>query len=169
MKDYEDILSSGEFTQRKKKVNGKLKGNRYENSIAKKLNKVFDTTEFCRTPGSGAFATTHTLPQHIKVAGDLITPINFRFIIECKNGYKIEIDHLVNKKSAIWDFIRQAKRDGESINKDWLLIYKKDRRKGIAISNVSYPGIMKVDLPSKCFLYDLDDLLQLPVENFFCD
>ena len=80
MKDIIDIKKLG----KKKRVNSKAKGGAFERQIANILNERFDTKEFNRTPGSGAFATTHQLPEHITVAGDLITPLKFKFCIECK-------------------------------------------------------------------------------------
>ena len=54
-----------------------------------------------RSPGSGAFSTTHKLPDHLKFSGDLITPKNFRFIIECKKGYNKEnLGSIFNLKST---------------------------------------------------------------------
>jgi Holliday junction resolvase len=76
--------------KKKKKVNSRTKGSTFERQIAKKLNERFNTTEFMRSPGSGAFASTHTLPEHLKIHGDLITPKNFKFCIECKKGYNKE-------------------------------------------------------------------------------
>ena len=97
MKDDFDVSP----LRKKKKVNSRAKGNRFENKIAKTLNERFDTKEFCRTPGSGAFATTHKLPEYLKVYGDLITPEKFKFIIECKKGYNEEqVSDLLNPKST---------------------------------------------------------------------
>ena len=90
-KKIEDILSHGEFKQ-KKRINSRRKGNAFERKISTLLNERFETNEFCRSPGSGAFATTHKLPQHIKVHGDLITPEKFKFVIECKSGYTSDRD-----------------------------------------------------------------------------
>ena len=78
MKDEFDITP----LKKKKKVNSRAKGNRFENKIAKMLNERFKTKEFCRSPGSGAFATTHTLPEYLKIYGDLITPERFKYVIE---------------------------------------------------------------------------------------
>ena len=50
--------------KKKKKVNSRAKGSTFERQIAKLLNNRFNTTEFSRTPGSGAFATTHSLPDY---------------------------------------------------------------------------------------------------------
>ena len=76
--NLDEILNHGEF-KKKKRVNSRRKGNAFEREIAKLLNTRFNTTDFCRSPGSGAFATTHLLPQYMKVYGDLITPENFNF------------------------------------------------------------------------------------------
>ncbi len=73
--------------KKKKRKNSRAKGSTFERSIAKTLNDRFNTSEFSRSPGSGAFATTHTLPDHLKIYGDLITPQNFKYCIECKKGY----------------------------------------------------------------------------------
>ena len=88
---------------KKKRKNSRRKGNNFENKICKTLNERFKTEEFCRTPGSGAFATTHKLPEYLQIAGDLITPSNFRFLIECKNGYSkdLKISDFFNEKSWI--------------------------------------------------------------------
>ena len=107
MKDDFDVSP----LRKKKKVNSRAKGNRFENKIAKTLNDRFNTKEFCRTPGSGAFATTHTLPEYLKVYGDLITPEKFKFIIECKKGYNEEqVSDLLNPKSKISKMIAKANR-----------------------------------------------------------
>ena len=83
-KNIESILDFGEFSK-KKRVNSKRKGSTFERKIAKMLNERFDTKEFSRTPGSGAFATSHrNLPEHLRIQGDLITPSNFPFVVECK-------------------------------------------------------------------------------------
>ena len=81
MEDKYDLTS---LRKKPKRKNSRTKGNTFERHIAKTLNDRFETTEFSRSPGSGAFATTHTLPEHLKIYGDLITPQNFKFCIECK-------------------------------------------------------------------------------------
>ena len=55
MKDIVNI----EKLKKKKRVNSKAKGGAFERQVANMLNEQFDTKEFCRTPGSGAFATVH--------------------------------------------------------------------------------------------------------------
>jgi len=130
MKDNYDISA----LKKKKRVNSKAKGSSFERSIAKILNDRFNTTEFSRTPGSGAFATTHTLPDHLKIYGDLITPQNFKYCIECKKGYNKEnLYSLYNYSSDTWKFIKQCEKDSEKCQKIPMVIFKQDRQKTLAI------------------------------------
>jgi hypothetical protein len=102
-----------------------------KNSI---LNEHFNTTEFMRSPGSGAFSTTHNLPEHLKFSGDLITPKNFRFIIECKKGYNKEnLGSTFNTKSDLLNFIQQADRDARKIQKQFLIVFQQDRKDMLCI------------------------------------
>jgi len=117
-----------------KKVNSRQKGAAFERSISKLLNKTFSTEEFCRSPGSGAFATTHKLPDYLKIYGDLITPSNFRFTIECKKGYNnINLYSLLDYSSKFWEFIDQSEKDSVSSKKEPMVIFKQDRQPTLAI------------------------------------
>jgi len=169
MKDDFDVTP----LKKKKRVNSRAKGNRFENKIAKQLNERFDTKEFCRTPGSGAFATTHTLPEYLKVYGDIITPERFKYIIECKKGYNEEqVSDLFNSKSNICKMIDQAHRDSKRSSRKFLLFIGQDRREPIAITN-------SMDLPTaNCYLkgkvnkvevliFKLADLLLIDNTYFF--
>ena len=143
MKDDFDVTP----LKKKKKVNSRAKGNRFENKIAKILNERFNTKEFCRTPGSGAFATTHTLPEYLKVYGDLITPEKFKYVIECKKGYDGEqVSDLLNPKSTISKMIDQAHRDSKKSSKKFLLIIGQNRQEPVAITN-------QTDLPVKGWMF----------------
>ena len=130
MEDNYDI--SG--LKKKKKVNSRTKGNSFERQIAKTFNDRFNTTEFSRSPGSGAFATTHTLPDYLKIYGDLITPQNFKYCIECKKGYNKEnLYSLYNYSSDFWGFLDQCLKDSEKCGKIPMVIYKQDRQPTLAI------------------------------------
>lgn len=121
--------------KKKKRKNSRAKGSTFERDIAKILNEKLETTEFARSPGSGAFATTHTLPDHLKIHGDLITPKQFRFCIECKKGYNKEnLYSLFNHSSQFWKFIEQSERDAEKSGKDPLVIFKQDRQPTLAVT-----------------------------------
>jgi len=126
--------------KKKKKVNSRAKGSTFERHIAKTLNDRFKTTEFSRTPGSGAFATTHTLPDHLKIYGDLITPLNFKYCIECKKGYNKEnLYSLYNYSSQFWKFIDQCEKDSEKCQKIPMVIFKQDRQPTIAVVPAHIP------------------------------
>tara|TARA_R110000824_G_scaffold209686_4_gene395551 strand:- start:424 stop:954 length:531 start_codon:yes stop_codon:yes gene_type:complete len=129
-----DIVNISKL-KKKKRVNSKAKGGAFERKIANMLNEEFNTKEFNRTPGSGAFATTHQLPEHITVAGDIITPKNFKFSIECKKGYNDQtIQSLLDYKSKIWEFIGQAEKDAKKIKKVPMIIYQQDRKDILVIT-----------------------------------
>jgi hypothetical protein len=152
MKDDFDVTP----LKSKKKINSRAKGNRFENKVAKTLNDRFNTKEFCRTPGSGAFATTHSLPEYLKVYGDLITPEKFKFIIECKKGYDGEqVSDLLNPKSSISKMIAQAHRDSKKSSRKFLLIIGQNRQEPVAITNHN-----QTDLPVKGWMFKgyIDDL-----------
>ena len=169
MKDDFDVSP----LRKKKKVNSRAKGNRFENKIAKMLNERFDTKEFCRTPGSGAFATTHTLPEYLKVYGDLITPEKFKFIIECKKGYNEEqISELLNPKSTTLKMIAQAHRDSKKSSRKFLLIIGQNRRDPIAITNemslpVKGPTFKGSFEDLEVSMFRLSDLLSIEESYFF--
>ena len=134
--------------KKKKKENSRAKGSTFERSIAKMFNDRFKTAEFSRTPGSGAFATTHSLPDYLKIYGDLITPMNFKYCIECKKGYNKEnLYSLYNYSSDFWKFVDQCEKDSEKCQKIPMVIFKQDRQKILAI--VPYNIIYKSNSMTK--------------------
>jgi hypothetical protein len=165
-KNLEDVLSVGEFSK-KKRVNSKRKGATFERKIATMLNERFHTKEFSRTPGSGAFATSHkNLPENLRIQGDLITPTWFKFVVECKNGYDLQIDDLFKRKSDFWSFIRQAERDAQGAHKEWMVVYQKTRRVAMVIVPKQYGVKPELVLNETYFIYPLNEFLKLPNEVF---
>tara|TARA_R110000851_G_scaffold18946_5_gene58940 strand:- start:2411 stop:2947 length:537 start_codon:yes stop_codon:yes gene_type:complete len=168
-----DALTS-QFTKGKKRINSRRKGAAFERKIAKTLNTKFDSKEFSRSPGSGAFATTHNLPTHLQLHGDILTPLKFKFVIECKSGYdQVDIFDLFDDGKDFDKFIKQAKRDGKKANKPFMLIYKKTRsRKTIVATSLGYfkndiCHLKSIDVPSKgVTLYLLEDILYLDNSKF---
>jgi Holliday junction resolvase len=162
MKDNYDISA----LKKKKKVNSRAKGSTFERQIAKILNDRLGTTEFSRTPGSGAFATTHSLPDHLKIYGDLITPQNFKYCLECKKGYNNQnLYSLYNHSSDFWKFIDQCQKDSEKCGKIPMVIFKQDRQPTLAIipSNIvvesnNYIEIHKDNQYYRIYMFD--DLLK---------
>ena len=161
MKDIVDLKK----LKKKKRVNSKTKGGAFERKIANLLNEQFETKEFNRTPGSGAFATTHLLPEHITVAGDLITPKNFKFCIECKKGYNDQtIYSLLDYNSKIWDFIKQCEKDAKKMKKVPMIIYKQDRRDILVIT---YKDMFTTLIPSLTIFKDNKETLQIDIYSIY--
>jgi len=160
--------------KKKKRVNSRAKGSSFERSVAKILNDRFNTTEFSRTPGSGAFATTHTLPDHLKIYGDLITPLNFKYCIECKKGYNKEnLYSLYNYSSDFWKFVDQCEKDSEKCHKIPMVIFKQDRQKTLAIVpyNILYKSnnYIEIHKEEKTYrVYLFDDILK-ELDYFWLD
>lgn len=159
--DLSELVKKG-----KKKINSRSKGNNFENKIAKILNKRFNTTDFARTPGSGAFATTHKLPSHLQVYGDLITPSNFRFIIEAKKGYNKErICDLFNPKSDLNRMIVKAERESRNANKKFLFILSQNNKDPLVVTNEiissNQDNLLTGNISGlKVSIIGLDDLLE---------
>ena len=90
--DFEDFVTDEDLLnkKKKKKVNGKKKGNRTELELTKILNKRFGTG-FSRSVGSGnRWSQTNHMPKHAQeiFSGDLIAPLGFKFVLESKGGYE---------------------------------------------------------------------------------
>jgi hypothetical protein len=160
MKDDYDLSKITE----KKRINSRTKGSSFERKIAKLFNDHFNTKEFSRSPGSGAFATTHTLPDHLQIYGDLITPQSFKFCIECKKGYNKEnIYSLLDNSSVLWGFIKQCEKDSQKCNKLPLVLFQQDRRPIMAITwnNIfdAFIPHITIGIGIEYAIYKLEDLL----------
>jgi len=168
-------------------VNSKKKGNRGERKIVEMLNNHFDTKEFARVPASGAISTIHKLSKNsIKsYCGDIVTPDNFRFSVENKYGYEVDLYNLFQEdngdKRKIQDFIDQAIKDSSKVSGiEPMVIYTRTRKKPlVAIRKL----VLTTDLLNSLNQYivfkykkeewivsDLNEILRnFPKEFFFLD
>jgi len=168
----QDDYDLSKLNQKDKRVNSRNKGNTFERKIAKMLNERFGVKEFNRSPGSGAYATTHNLPEHLKIHGDLITPKDFKFCIECKKGYNKEnIYSLLDYSSDFWGFIEQCEKDSEKSYKVPLVLYQQDRRAILAITRAnnfeqSIPHI-RIKKEHEYDIYNLNDILGASTVSWF--
>jgi len=133
---------TGKF--KRKKINGKKKGNRGELKICKILTEKLGMGSFQRTPSSGAFSTTHVLSPEAQLclSGDLIAPVpNFAFSIENKCGYNdIEIGKILMEKpqlKQLGEFLEQSCVDADRTDRIPMVIYSKDYRDPVAIIPVN--------------------------------
>lgn len=116
----------------------KLKGNTFEREISTLLNNKYQTSEFSRAPGSGAYfggqnkskaGTAHSIET---LTGDIITPLDFPYSIECKsyspqtgpNFYAI----ITGQDRTLDKWIAQAESDASKKNKQPLLFIKITRK-----------------------------------------
>jgi len=117
-------------------ANPNVKGANFERQIANLLSDHFKskyntTNSFRRNiEGSGSFfggKNTHRTKTHINVVvGDIITPENFPYVIECK-AYKTapSLQAIVKQKVGLFDkWIEQVETDAKAVNKHPLLIVK---------------------------------------------
>lgn len=151
------------------KINSHKKGGDFSRKICNIFNKKFETKEFSKTPGSGAYATTHNLPEHLKIYGDIITPKKFRFCIECKKGYNdITFYDFLNPKSLFWKFIEQCEKDSLTCKKDPLIIIKQDYKPIFVIVDYSIliPYEIKFKNPNILVYKDQTTYIILPLEKF---
>lgn len=164
----EDSVNLSELVKSKKtkRVNSRTKGNAFERKVAQILNEHFKTTEFCRSPGSGAFATVHNLPEHLNLGGDLLTPKDFPYLIECKKGYDFKVADLFNPKSKFIEILVKLDKEALKHKKSSLLIFQQDRQ-NILVVKPCHPReftVKRVELSNEAkVIMTLDDFLK-----FYC-
>jgi len=162
----EDSYDFEKLRKKPKRKNSKAKGSAFERKVAKILNEHFETTDFQRSPGSGAYATTHNLPDHLKIYGDLITPKNFIYTIECKKGYNdLDIYSLLDHKSKIYKFIEQAETDANKAKKEAIVLMAQDRRDIIALIKQDSHISNQLKLNKKRIIYILHDYILVSLKD----
>lgn len=135
--DLELITDGTEEKERKKKVDGKGKGDRGELMLGKFLGKHFGH-EFSRGVGSGnRWSHVKEMPQHAKdtFLGDICTPDGFAWVIECKNGYDDDIDlnNAFHPIAELDKWITKALRDSELSGRKPIICWKRKWKPWIAI------------------------------------
>lgn len=134
--EFDDFVNDDLTKPRKKRKNGKRKGNRTELDLTKVLNARFGTG-FSRSVGSGnRWSQVSHLPKHARdvFSGDLVVPVGFRFAIESKGGYDgIDINSLfVRGNSELDSFLKQAFDDGRRCGRMPMLCWKRTRKPWLA-------------------------------------
>lgn len=165
---------------KKKKVNGKKKGDSYELLVAKDLSKRFHDT-FRRVPRSGAFmggqnrAYNKDLRRDAQeiLSGDIITPIWFPFVLECKN-YKDtpKIRNLFSNGDKELDkWIKQARSESEVTEKPWVILFKVTTIRGkqfaVMDKNVFSSHVCEKNYPNGYIMYK--DSIIVDYKVFFDD
>jgi hypothetical protein len=131
----------------------KIKGHRFERKIAHMLSEWWGHPgSFVRTPGSGAYAqyTGEDLKERLR--GDLITPREFPFFIECKCVEKFEFHHLLeNFDSSIFKrwFDALVKKSGKFYP---LLIFSRNRWDVFMCMREDHYLSLKLNIPVRMIL-----------------
>ena len=141
MEDFNlDDIPESPFSRnpnKKKRINSKKKGNRWELKLAKELSAKFHD-EFRRVPQSGGFVGGKNRTRNMFLredakeifAGDLICPKWFTFAIEAKDYKDSPKMHnlLAIGDKDLDDWIKQARKDADFAKKDWLVIFNITRK-----------------------------------------
>ncbi len=151
----------------KKKINSRTKGQVGERQIVKILNDFYQTDEFMRTPGSGAFGTTHktslTSDNINAFVGDIIVPKWFEYSLEVKSYKEISLWKILETgKTQFDEQLDEEEKDlGISEKKAVLLVFKQNRREWMTMFNkdlievTTYPRIEfedRIIIPFRDFL-----------------
>jgi Holliday junction resolvase len=136
--EVDDIFSP----KKKKKINSSVKGKTNEREIVKILNKRFAPLlsnnpswgMFARTMGSGNRFSQVCLSYNAKqvFSSDISCPPPFKFTIESKGGYDIDLSSAFSGNKELDAFLKQATEDGEKSNKIPMVLWKKNRRPRLA-------------------------------------
>lgn len=159
--------------ERKKKVDGKKKGNRTELELTKVLTGRFGQS-FSRTVASGARWAQTTLSEEASkmFSGDLIVPPKFKWVVESKGGYDgIDLNSIfVSGNSELSGFLDQVTKDSKRCGRKPMLCWKRNRKPWLAFVHTT-------ELEGHSFVYrliygkwsgvDLKALLKLDDSFFF--
>lgn len=151
--DLDDFIVDDILEKKKKKVDGKKKGNRTELDLTKVLNSRFGKG-FSRSVGSGnRWGQVNHLPKHAQdvFSGDLIVPAGFKFVIESKGGYdNIDMTSVfVRGNSELDSFLDQVTKDSKRCKRKPMLCWKKTRKPWLAF-------VLTKDLNGYNFKYKLE-------------
>lgn len=126
----------------------KTKGNKFENDVCKRLNQIYETKEFHRTPSSGAimgrtnWGKRRGLAENVKrtLGSDIIVPDWFKFAVECKHYKDTPAYHNLIKQTGdptLDHWLGEVMYDAINLNLHPMLIFKTDR-KGIYFTLPGY-------------------------------
>jgi len=174
----EDLLSSPAGKEKKKKVDGKAKGDRTERGLCKLFTSHFGE-EFTKAPFSGARTSqVQNLPEHAKMSmtGDLCVPEKFGWVVECKGGYESDIDlgNVIDGGGSprLESFFSQSEGDAASCGRKPLVCWKRNRRPWIAAVRSCDLGDLEQSFSSKLdyngwVLVGLEKLLAITDRSFW--
>jgi len=136
--EIDDIL----IPKKQKKINSSVKGKVNEREVVKILNNRFSSIlaknpswgMFARSIGSGNRFSQVCLSYNAKqvFSSDISCPPSFKFTIESKAGYDIDLCSAFSGNKELDSFLKQAHEDGEKSNRFPMVLWKKNRRPRLA-------------------------------------
>ena len=103
--------------------------------------------------------------------GDLITPVNFKFVLESKGGYEdIDLNAIfLHGNKELEEFLNQVSRDAKRCDKKPMLCWKKNRKPWlVAILSKDVPKEFEYELKyCKWSIIALEEILKLEDTFFF--
>lgn len=161
-------------------MTSKNKGNTFERKTANLLSEHFAPftgieKSFRRNPDSGSFfgggnkgrADTHDTEK--ATFGDIITPSNFRFTVECKH-YKTppSMSSLIKQEYALFDkWIEQAENDAQKGGTESLIIIKFNNVPEFCVLSNKFTHLKNFGVYKEYILVALEELLKEPNDFFF--
>jgi len=116
------------------RINSKHKGNNWERAVRNVLIEATGDQGFARVPNSGAIGTNYRKEGKMEaeitdyMSGDIISPKNFNYSVECKAYKSFEFNQVLQGDCAKLDlWIEQASKDSKASNKKMLIFIKIDR------------------------------------------
>lgn len=172
---FDDKFFDKDKGKKKKKVDGKKKGNRTELGLVKVLEKRFGEG-FSRAVGSGnRWGQVNHLPKHARevFSGDLVVPQGFKFVLESKGGYDgIDLNSIfVRGNSELDGFLTQVTKDSKRCGRKPMLCWKRNHKPWLAFVHTKELTGHKFKyrlLYGKWSVVALDDLLKLE-DSFFLE
>lgn len=172
--DFDDIDFDDVLNRKKMKKNSGRKGKHGERTLAKILKKRFNF-EFSRSIGSGnRWSQVSQMPEHARqtFSADLVCPVNFRFAVECKNGYEdIDLVACLDRGNKIVDgWIQEVSNEAKRCSRCPLIVWKRNYKPWIAFIQTELldKQEMKYKMDYREWtILSLNELLALPDEIFY--
>jgi hypothetical protein len=156
----------------KKGINSNRKGKAFERKVANLFKKHWNVEAY-RTPGSGAFATTHNSRKlEDTVAADVVVE-GLPLVIECKDYKTIGCFNWFKKDAHnrnIEYWWKKVEREASKVKKVPLLICKSDRTPIVVIMNwVIYNGLTEhMGYPDKMINFYARGTVGVTTDSLFC-
>lgn len=160
-------------------INSKQKGKSGERELCLILDKRFGEGKriFFPTPSSGAWGGGQnrelredmSWEQKITLVSDIMTPVDFKYVIEHKFYKNVSFYDLFNPSSNLNDWIDQVESDAAFVGKEPLLVVKTNNKPRFLFvkEKIFVPKFTYYRKDHHWHCYWLNDFLELSTDFFF--